>query len=56
MQNNDYEEYMRTVLGYNIKSEPTYYNYSYNNNNNFFELNKLYPKLNNTINEYINEI
>ena len=53
MQNNDYEEYMRTVLGYNIKSEPTYYNYSYNNN---FELEKLYPKLNSTINKYIEEI
>lgn len=54
MQNSDYEEYMRTVLGYNIKPEPTYYNYSYNNNN--FELEKLYPKLNSTINKYIEEI
>ncbi len=53
MQNSDYEEYMRTVLGYNIKPEPTYYNYSYNNN---FELEKLYPKLNSTINKYIEEI
>lgn len=54
MQNSDYEEYMRTVLGYNIKPKSTYYNYNFNNNK--LELEKLYPKLNNIINEYINEI
>ena len=43
MNENNYEEYMSTVLGYNIKPEPTYYNYNYNND---FELEKLYPKLN----------
>lgn len=53
MNENNYEEYMSTVLGYNIKPEPTYYNYNYNND---FELEKLYPKLNNTLNKYINEI
>lgn len=53
MNENNYEEYMSTVLGYNIKPEPTCYNYNYNND---FELEKLYPKLNNTLNKYINEI
>ena len=53
MNENNYEEYMSTVLRYNIKPEPTYYNYNYNND---FELEKLYPKLNNTLNKYINEI
>ena len=53
MNENNYEEYMSTVLGYNIKPEPTYYNYNYNND---VELEKLYPKLNNTLNKYINEI
>ena len=53
MNENNYEEYMSTVLGYNINPEPTYYNYNYNND---FELEKLYPKLNNTLNKYINEI
>ena len=53
MNENNYEEYMSNVLGYNIKPEPTYYNYNYNND---FELEKLYPKLNNTLNKYINEI
>lgn len=53
MNENNYEEYMSTVLGYNIKPEPTYYNYNYNND---FELEKFYPKLNNTLNKYINEI
>lgn len=52
MNENSYEEYMSTVLGYNIKPEFTYYNCGYND----YELEKLYPKLNNTLNKYIDEI
>lgn len=36
MYNNDYEDYMRSVLGYPIQSEMNTYNNVYGNNNSYF--------------------
>lgn len=51
MHDKNYEEYMSTVLGYNINQENTYCNYDYDNFS--YDLEKKYPVL---IQDLIEEI
>lgn len=60
MYDKNYEDYMSTVLGYNINQENTYYNNDYNNDYNFddfsYELEKNYPEMHQSLIEKINKI
>lgn len=54
MYNNNYEEYMSSVLGYNINQGNTYYNYNYDNFS--YDLEKKYPEIYKTLMEKIKKI
>ena len=60
MYDKNYEEYMSTVLGYNINQENTYYKNDYNNDYNYddfsYELEKNYPEIYQSLMEKINKI
>ena len=56
MYNNNYEEYMSSVLGYNINQGNTYYNYNYDYDNFLCDLEKKYPDNYNSIMEKIKKI
>lgn len=51
MYNNEYEDYMRSILGYPIQNEMNTYNNAYENNNSFFS----YRSGIDYINDYTNE-
>ena len=54
MYDKNYEEYMRTVLGYNINQENTYCNYDYDNFS--YDLEKNYPDIYKDLSEKIKQI
>ena len=54
MYDKNYEEYMSTVLGYNINQGSTYYNYDYDNFS--YDLEKNYPSIYQTLMEKIKKI
>ena len=45
MYDKNYEDYMSTVLGYNINQENTYYNNDYNFDDFSYELEKNYQEM-----------
>ena len=51
---NNYEEYMSSVLGYNINQGSTYYNYNYDNFS--YDLEKKYPEIYKNLMEKIKKI
>lgn len=54
MYDKNYEEYMSTVLGYNIKQENTYCNYEYDNFS--YDLEKNYPDIYKELTEKIRKL
>ncbi len=56
MYDKNYEEYMSTVLGYNINQENTYYNNDCNYDDFSYELEKNYPEIYHSLMEKINKI
>ena len=54
MYDKNYEEYMSTVLGYNINQENTYCNYDYDNFS--YDLEKNYPDIYKDLSEKIKQI
>ena len=54
MYDKNYEEYMSTVLGYNINQENTYCNYDYDNFS--YDLEKNYPDIYKDLGEKIKQI
>lgn len=54
MYDKNYEEYMSTVLGYNINQENTYCNYDYDNFS--YDLEKNYPDIYKGLSEKIKQI
>ena len=54
MYDKNYEEYMSTVLGYNINQENTYCNYDYDNFS--YDLEKNYPDIYKDLSEIIKQI
>ena len=54
MYDKNYEEYMSTVLGYNMKQENTYCNYEYDNFS--YDLEKNYPDIYKELTEKIRKL
>lgn len=54
MYDKNYEEYMSTVLGYNINQENTYYNYDYDDF--LYDLESKYPTIYQNLMEKIDKI
>ncbi len=54
MYDKNYEEYMSTVLGYNINQENTYYNYDYDDF--LYDLESKYPTIYQSLMEKIDKI